>query len=502
MGRKISRSRKRGKLKLSSEEEGNSVVDSSSRSEQDDSEDEDFKAYGFEDLDDDEEEVAQSDAGSTVKRKRGLSKGMATKTKVTTKEPMKTEKRGVVEKVTLHTRVFTDNSLTKGGEVKEARGVLKVLHREFKGRTATINCKVEAFGRILHRFDNRRKQWVCELGFGGLYHLCGKNLPRNFVYWLMTRVDPVNQLFRGTNGVDVPMNKNQVRWILGLPKGEKVIPTNEGDADEQMKIAAQNVLRLYGRKWQSVNPRKRSDMIYTDAIPVNPKFLERLEGEWGENDEQEFKTMFLIAALAMVLCPTQCGRLSAGTIYACTLGMQSSQYDWCKLVYDFFIEMAKVFCRDFYTYGWTKGVGGCTMYLVILYLDRLGRIPVQWGVFPRLKAWDMKEILEAKRADRESGKKGDYGVLECVVVAYGETQHPRATKDSHGPVEEVYIPVMDNEILTLKPRKKGNSERNPMKMRQMAKERAKENSIELERIELDMETVNEEPIITPPPPRT
>ncbi|XP_056695507.1 uncharacterized protein [Spinacia oleracea] len=378
---------------------------------------------------------------------------MATKKKVTTKEPMKTEKRGVVEKVTLHTRVFTDNSLTKGGEVKEARGVLKVLHREFKGRTATINCKVEAFGRILHRFDNRRKQWVCELGFGGLYHLCGKNLPRNFVYWLMTRVDPVNQLFRGTNGVDVPMNKNQVRWILGLPKGEKVIPTNEGDADEQMKIAAQNVLRLYGRKWQSVNPRKRSDMIYTDAIPVNPKFLERLEGEWGENDEQEFKTMFLIAALAMVLCPTQCGRLSAGTIYACTLGMQSSQYDWCKLVYDFFIERAKVFCRDFYTYGWTKGVGGCTMYLV------------------------------------------------CVVVVYGETQHPRATKDSHGPVEKVYIPVMDNEILTLKPRKKGNSERNPMKMRQMA-EREKENSIELERIELHMETVNEEPIITPPPPRT
>ncbi|XP_056686433.1 uncharacterized protein [Spinacia oleracea] len=215
----------------------------------------------------------------------------------------------------------------------------------------------------------------------------------------MTRVDPVNQLFRGTNGVDVPMNKNQVRWILGLPNGEKVIPTNEGDADEQMKTAAQNVLRLYGRTWQSVNPRKRSDMIYTYAIPVNPKFLERLEGDWGENDEQEFKTMFLIATLGMVLCPTQCIRLSTGTIYACTLGMHSRQYDWCKLVYDFFIERAKVFCRDFYTYGWTKGVGACTMFLVILYLDRLDRIPVQWGVFPRLKAWDMKEILEAKRAD-------------------------------------------------------------------------------------------------------
>ncbi|XP_021866026.2 uncharacterized protein [Spinacia oleracea] len=99
MGRKITRSRKRGKLNLHFEEEGNSVVDSSSRSEQDDSEDEDFKADGYEDLDDDDEEVVQSDVGRSVKQKRGRSKGKATK------EPMTTEKRGLVEKVTLHTRV-------------------------------------------------------------------------------------------------------------------------------------------------------------------------------------------------------------------------------------------------------------------------------------------------------------------------------------------------------------------------------------------------------------
>ncbi|XP_056690993.1 uncharacterized protein [Spinacia oleracea] len=211
--------------------------------------------------------------------------------------------------------------------------------------------------------------------------------------------------------------------------------------------------------------------------------------------------MFLIAALGMVLCPTQCGRLSAGTIYACTLGMQSRQYDWCKLVYDFFIERAKVFCRDFYTYGWTKGVGACTMFLVILYLDRLDKIPVQWGIFPRLKAWDMKEILEAKRAYRESGKKGDYGVLGCVVVAYEKHNIRGPPRTVMVLCEEVYIPVMDNEILRLKQRKKGNSERIPMKMRQMAKERAKKNSVKLERFELDMDTVNEEAIITPPPPR-
>ncbi|KNA07719.1 hypothetical protein SOVF_169310 [Spinacia oleracea] len=122
--------------------------------------------------------------------------------------------------------------------------------------TATINCKVEAFGRIIHRFDNRRRQWVSEMGFGGLYHLCGKHLPRNFVYWLMTRVDPVNEVFRGPNGFDVPMNKNQVRWILGLLNGEKVIPNNDVDADERMKRLGHKIQRQYGRSWASVNPNK------------------------------------------------------------------------------------------------------------------------------------------------------------------------------------------------------------------------------------------------------
>ncbi|KNA13421.1 hypothetical protein SOVF_116800 [Spinacia oleracea] len=319
------------------------------------------------------------------------------------------EKKVNKEKVALETRVFKDNSFTRGGEVKEAGEVLIVLHDEYKGRAPTINCKIEAFGKIMQRFDNRRRNWVNEMGFGGLYHLCGKHLPRNFVYWLMTRVDPVNQIFSAPNGIDFPMSKNQIRWIFGIPIKGKVIPKTENDADEEMKAKAQFILGAYGKTWESDHPNNIGAVISTDAIPVNPKFIQRLEGTWEDKDEEEFKTMFLIAAVEMVLCPTQCGRLSPSMLYACSLGMQAREYDWCNLVYDFFIERVKVFCRDFHTFGWTKGVGGCSMYLVIFYLDRLNRMPLQWGVFPRLKALDINDLLKARQADLLPS--GDYGKI-------------------------------------------------------------------------------------------
>ncbi|KNA14969.1 hypothetical protein SOVF_102470 [Spinacia oleracea] len=69
MGRKMSRSRKRGKVIFNSDEEGHSLVDSRSKSEQDDCKDKDFKADGYEDVDDDE--VVQSEVVRNVKRKRG-----------------------------------------------------------------------------------------------------------------------------------------------------------------------------------------------------------------------------------------------------------------------------------------------------------------------------------------------------------------------------------------------------------------------------------------------
>lgn len=52
----------------------------------------------------------------------------------------------------------------------------------------------------------------------------------------------------------------------------------------------------------------------------------------------------------------------------------------------------------------------------IFYLDRLNRRPMQWGLSPRIMAWDMEEIKKAKKADRFSGITGDYGYIGVSVI--------------------------------------------------------------------------------------
>ena len=41
-----------------------------------------------------------------------------------------------------------------------------------------VNCRVETLGVVCSKFDQKRKKWVIEMGFGGLMYLAGLQLPR------------------------------------------------------------------------------------------------------------------------------------------------------------------------------------------------------------------------------------------------------------------------------------------------------------------------------------
>ncbi|XP_021759317.1 uncharacterized protein LOC110724216 [Chenopodium quinoa] len=89
----------------------------------------------------------------------------------------------------------------------------------------SINCRIHSFGRICKKFEERRTRWVNEMGFGGILHLVSDmHLPRQLSYWIMTRIDPLNRILIAPDGHEFPLSKNQVRWILGTPSGNKYVP--------------------------------------------------------------------------------------------------------------------------------------------------------------------------------------------------------------------------------------------------------------------------------------
>ncbi|KAL2921777.1 Catalase-peroxidase, partial [Bienertia sinuspersici] len=304
--------------------------------------------------------------------------------------------------------VYRDNSLSKGGHAKEKGWVVR--GRPFK-KQPNVNCRIESFGYTVMEFSETKRKWVKEIVFDGLFSLIGKGLTRNLCYWLMTRVDVPNRIFISVDGKEFPLTKVQVHWVLGLPIGPNVLP--EGDEKGSLKEDVGRLWSKYSSKALSgaagISRKNVVDVLLSDDVT-----------------EKEFKECFVMLALMDVLCLTTCHRMSSKLLPYVCCAVRARQYDWCSLVLEHLFHSIQNFAKRFYPDGYAKGCGGCTIFLAVLYLDKLKRQPTQWGVFPRLKAWSKKEMNKARACDELSS--GDYGKLGVVDVAYGEN-HPLDCRD-------------------------------------------------------------------------
>ncbi|KAL2943834.1 hypothetical protein RDABS01_032181 [Bienertia sinuspersici] len=305
-------------------------------------------------------------------------------------------RRGVNQTVAVSDDIYMDDSNCRGGVVKRAGQALETLSMSLD-RQPNINCRVERFGKICDMFDDRRKRWVTQMGFGGLLYLRKKHLPRSLCYWLMTRIDPINEMFVSNDGKTFRLSKNHVSYVFGIPNGPNCVPS---------KVVGRELgkyIPLIEREFGSGCVRKSDNGSGSTC-----------GGVLEESEEHEFKALFLAISLHLVLTPTQ------GAV-------TTVKYDWCSLVIRKLMQAVEVFGRRFYVDGYAGGCGGCSIFLAIFYLDRLNRNPIRWGQYPRIKMWNMEQIRVASNADRLLPN-GDYGKLGCLDVAYGEW-HPREDRD-------------------------------------------------------------------------
>ncbi|XP_021756946.1 uncharacterized protein LOC110722034 isoform X1 [Chenopodium quinoa] len=267
------------------------------------------------------------------------------------------------------------------------------------------------------------------MGFGGLLHFAGgMHLPRQLSYWLMTCIDPLNYTFRTLDGRVIGLSKNQVHWVLGIPNRGRSVPGYKSITDDNM-IKIHEIMGRYGKAWISKS-NKTGRQYKSQGILVDRKLMERVEGYWGEEEGDEFKMLFLLLSQEL-LCPTQSSRLASDLVPSLTCAPLASEYDWCSLVLKKLMDNVATFARRFYASGYASGCGGCLIFAVVFYLDRLDRQPVSWGVFSRIQAWTMNEIRFAVKEDHMPDG-GDFGVLGSLDVAYGES-HPLLARDTQGP---------------------------------------------------------------------
>ncbi|KAL2897392.1 Protein translocase subunit SecA [Bienertia sinuspersici] len=305
--------------------------------------------------------------------------------------------------------IYMDDSNYRGAIVKRAGQVLETLSMSLD-RQPNINCRVETFGKMCDKFDDRRKRWVTQMGFGGLLYLKKKHLPRSLCYWLMTRIDPISEMFVSNDGKTFRLSKNQVSCVFGILNGPNCVPSKVGGRELGKYIPL--IERVFG----SGCVRKSDDgsgSVQLRGIEITPGMVRRAEEYWEESEEHEYKALFLAISLHLVLTQTQGARLAADVVPALCCAVTIMKYDWCSLIVRKLMQVVEV---D----GYAGGCGGCSIFLAIFYLDRLNRNPILWGQYPRIKMWNMEQIRVASNADRF--------LQMCLDVAYGEWQ-PREARD-------------------------------------------------------------------------
>ncbi|XP_021734964.1 uncharacterized protein LOC110701658 [Chenopodium quinoa] len=239
--------------------------------------------------------------------------------------------------------IFKDDSLSVGGEVKR-RGEVLIQHLKARCRLANTSYRLESFGRLCQKLDDQRKRWVGEMGFTGLLKIgVDMNLPRQLAYWLMTRIDPFNCTLTSRDGRVFPLSQNQVHWVLSIPNGGLPVPTN-CSLDNEMSEKVKRIMENYGKTWNNKSIKTGREYIFK-GISVNAELIGRIEGQWKEDQADEFKTVFLLLSLEMLFCPNQSSRLAADLVLALTCASKAVEYDWCSMVLKKLMDSVAMFAR-------------------------------------------------------------------------------------------------------------------------------------------------------------
>ncbi|XP_056698300.1 uncharacterized protein [Spinacia oleracea] len=324
------------------------------------------------------------------------------------------------------------NAMSRGEYAKRHDVVVATQRENCDRKQPSVICRTDAFSKIIAGLDDSRRDCVREMGFGGLLDLKISKLPRQLCYWLMTRFDGVNSYLVAGDGNVMPISPSHWQYVFGLKNSGLSVPEKD---DELPPGRVLQMAQKYGEK-NSVRKNK-----YTILISNSTRVLQGPLDEQGKIkplgskcERTEFMENFMIVLLGQILCPsTDGGNMSTKLLGAVCIAKDAAKYNWCEFCHKWLLSYAINCQRKLEVQGYAAGTGGCVLFLLIFYLDRLCRVPVRWDEFPRLKVWTEEEVDKVKHQDRKPSE--DYGRLTTLDVVYGEP-HPLFGREGRKPIAE------------------------------------------------------------------
>lgn len=168
----------------------------------------------------------------------------------------------------------------------------------------------------------------------------------------MKRFDPDERRLFVREDHSVVISANDVGWVLRVPGPNAAVPT---DITTELLC---HFKRKFGN-YNGVEEKAVFELMLGSSVP-----------------EIEFKQLFLLYALGVLLCPTQSSKISPMHLKVLHAAAEAQKYNWCQYVLDWLVGCSRRFKSSQSKCG---GYGGCAIFFMIFYIDRINiGNPVNW----------------------------------------------------------------------------------------------------------------------------
>ncbi|TVU23953.1 hypothetical protein EJB05_26344, partial [Eragrostis curvula] len=262
----------------------------------------------------------------------------------------------------------------------------RLMDSQPESQAVISRCAVWSVHDVISRFDERKRQYVKEIGFGGLLQLPPlKNLNRKFTVWLMRNVDEVSQCILIGEGKRVPFCKEYVGKIFGIPcVGKRVI--DRRNARKERKVS---LLKTF----------PGIDVKEQRSIKVIQEILDRV---MSKMEEDTFKVAFVVFVMSCLLAPCMKHDYATAEYWdALTDPDEIKLYDWGSYVIQRLVEAVGKLKADILRKVRVSNVTGCSLFLQVIYLDSmdLGIWNTSHNIQPRIRSFSSDKIRYMTDAD-------------------------------------------------------------------------------------------------------
>lgn len=241
---------------------------------------------------------------------------------------------------------------------------------------------------IIEKLNEKQKQSVRDIGFGGLLELKIKTIPKAILPWLIDAFNERTGILKISKGKEFEITKDDVYDIFLLPRvGEDVEVIQTGHC----KATPTDNLKEEWRVKFGIGGTNQS-------IKLND-VSKRLQQTTDDGDD--FKKMFVLYSMSTFLSPTSNHCLDFKLLKAVEDVEKIKEYNWSKYVCEQFLGGIASFKDG------SKYLGGCILVLMLTYMHRMEfNGVVESTELPLIRHWSDEKLSERVHKERKLGSIG------------------------------------------------------------------------------------------------